>query len=83
MRQDHGYARYVNKKDPCRCDVCRAGKAAHVAEARANAAGLPLGDRRHGTRNGYQHHGCRCRPCQKAQTAATLRSYHAVKARAS
>lgn len=28
--------------------------------------GLPPGDPRHGTANGYNNHGCRCPPCKKA-----------------
>lgn len=34
--------------------------------------GLADDDPRHGTRNGYQNHGCRCGPCRRAATAARL-----------
>lgn len=31
-------------------------------------SGLPDGDSRHGTRNGYANHSCRCEPCTQANT---------------
>lgn len=34
-------------------------------------SGLPDGDPRHGTRNGYANHSCRCEPCTQANTEHT------------
>ena len=43
--------------------------------AEAKAIGLPPGDPRHGTRNGFDHWGCRCGKCLQAK-AATRRCYY-------
>jgi hypothetical protein len=83
---EHGYGRYTNG---CRCEVCRAAKAAYMRKRRAFGRALaqqwtatstgqrgnrsnawapgskryvaPIGT--HGTRAGYDEHGCRCEPC--------------------
>lgn len=64
----------------------RAADAAHrerrnresaAAYRRHLAAGLPDGDERHGTINGYNSYGCRCEPC----TAAIVEYHRKRKAR--
>lgn len=69
---EHGtYARYAGTptRPGCRCAPCRHAKAAYMADKRTR--GLPKGDRRHGTRNGYDNFGCRCLKCGLAKSAAT------------
>jgi hypothetical protein len=63
----HGYNRYTAG---CRCDICKAAKAAYM-KARRDAAFLgrstvPPGVR-HGTRSTYEEHGCRCDSCRLSQ----------------
>lgn len=77
----HGYNRYAYG---CRCDVCRAAKAAYMRDKRAQAAEIrraALADgaaryeatgTEHG-RSGYQNHGCRCPVCFRAAKAAGIR----------
>lgn len=61
------------------CKKCRAAKAAYMRERRAaahaaRAAGTVVeGDFRHGTRAGYEEHGCTCDPCSKARASADKR----------
>jgi hypothetical protein len=67
----HGYSGYGYG---CRCEVCRAAKAAYMA-ARRRAAYLadhpvPEGIR-HATRSAYEEHGCRCEPCTAAERNST------------
>lgn len=59
------------------CDVClrtrrrmRDGYRARVRD------GLPTGDSRHGTTNGYLNYGCRCDECK-----AAWRAYNSAEAR--
>lgn len=40
MAGEHGYARYSSPRDPCRCDVCRAAKAAYSRKRRQEARAL-------------------------------------------
>lgn len=40
---------------------------------RARRRGLPPGDPRHGTVNGYGNLGCRCQPCRDANAAEVRR----------
>lgn len=71
---DHGYGRYSHG---CRCEVCRAAKAAYLRRRRAVAAALARkhtnGGWRHlaqgvthGTAFVYKDAGCRCGPCTEA-----------------
>lgn len=76
MRTDHGYARYSSKENPCRCEICRAAKAAYVAGQRSTRVGLPFGDPRHGTRSGFDNHRCRCQKCVDAKRTSS-RVYYA------
>lgn len=93
----HGYTAYTRKKDPCRCEVCRAAKAAYQREKRAAAAkpDLPRLNRfrvgeyprpvaqgvTHGTAHAYNDNGCRCLACTEAANAKRLREYHTQQAR--
>ena len=79
---DHGYNAYTHG---CRCEVCRAAKAAYMREKRAQAkhVGLVRLNLRkpgeyprptvagitHGTPHGYNDNGCRCLDCTLAATA--------------
>lgn len=63
----HGFTAYRN--GDCRCDECRESHRVRTAEVRAAVKGLCPADQ-HGTRNGYDHYGCRCRPCVAAHNAA-------------
>jgi hypothetical protein len=67
---DHGYSRYA---DGCRCDVCRAAKAAYMRARRAEAKANVLQDGpnyvpyiTHGI-GGYTNHLCRCFTCRTAK----------------
>lgn len=88
---DHGYNAYARG---CRCEACRAAKAAYMrgkraagkARARqlaavARAMGRPARapvvspEAQHGTRAGYDYHGCRCHWCRLVKTAARNADY--------
>ncbi len=63
----HGkYTTYGNHG--CRCDLCRAGWAAYVAQqqARRAARGLAPDDPRHGRASTYGNWKCRCPACTRA-----------------
>lgn len=53
----------------CRCDICIESWNTYNAMQRLRRAnkGLPEGDRRHGTLNGYQNYFCRCDQCAEAR----------------
>lgn len=81
MVAEHGYVRYTRG---CRCQVCRAAKAAYVRAKRASAAELRsfavFWDERyvatgitHGGISGYQDHHCRCDACRLAKAEASER----------
>ena len=80
MVAGHGYGRYTNG---CRCQVCRAAKAAYVRAKRASAAELRVwcalfGERYEATGithgiTGYQDHHCRCEVCRVAKAVRTAR----------
>jgi hypothetical protein len=54
----------------CHCEQCEAKRARdYQHRRRERASGLPAGDPRHGTRQGYVRYGCHCGDCQ-AVTAA-------------
>ncbi len=85
----HGYNAYANG---CRCEVCRAAKAAYMRTKRAATLALSrrfTDDRgrylaqgiTHGTAAGYVDYRCRCRPCTTAATAKTARERRAQMAR--
>ena len=69
----HGYGPYTNG---CRCDICRAAKAAYQANRRAAAslATTPVPDGLTHGRAGYEEHGCRCEICVKAKREEWVRS---------
>jgi hypothetical protein len=58
-----GYQRLL-----CSCDHCRAWQRNRQREITAalKARGLPEGDPRHGSKNGYGNYGCRCAACTEA-----------------
>lgn len=61
----HGYVGYTRG---CRCDTCKAAKAAYIAGKRAAAAasarpGVAVSGVTHGTRFAYEERGCRCVWC--------------------
>jgi hypothetical protein len=65
MSDSHGYVPYTKG---CRCAICRQGKADYMrerrAKARANAQpGGKVAGILHGSRAGYEEHGCRCSLC--------------------
>lgn len=69
----HGYHRYASSTDPCRCPVCRQGKADYMRERRAHArkvaqAGIKVIGILHGSRAGYEEHGCRCALCMRTRS---------------
>jgi hypothetical protein len=77
----HGtYARYANKRLPCRCVPCVVAKAEYVRRRRAQArARLAAGVReavgiKHGY-SGYQNHACRCGVCCAAKAAVDARRW--------
>ena len=57
---------YVNLG--CRCDECRAARAAYQQAQSVNRAlrGLPASDPRHGKPTTYANWGCRCQACKQA-----------------
>ena len=67
MTASHGYGRYAHG---CRCDDCKAAKAAYMRDRRNRAyladshQGAPF---THGTRFGYEERGCRCDECYEAE----------------
>lgn len=75
----HGYSAYRNSK--CRCALCTQAASAYMASWRAQKSGLPEGDPRHGTTNGYINYKCRCNDCCAANTASGRARYQARKAR--
>lgn len=54
----------------CKCADCKAAAARYLANWRASKTGLPEGDPRHGTVNGYENYGCRCALCAEARRVA-------------
>ena len=58
-----GYSRHVQRGEET-CPACRAVNAQD--RRRVARTGLPEGDPRHGTVNGYGNYGCRCEPCKQA-----------------
>lgn len=82
----HSYGAYTRG---CRCEACRRAKADYMRDRRAAArARAATPDRkgpyiapitRHGTRAGYEEHGCRCLDCTAARAAADRRHYAARK----
>lgn len=81
----HGYVSYTRG---CRCDVCRAAKAAYMSTRRAQGRSvsqdfaaryptarlstLPDGVS-HGTRSAYDERGCRCPECSAARADSDAR----------
>lgn len=49
----------------CSCVPCHSAVQARRKASRVSR-GLPDGDERHGTRNGYNNYGCHCGPCTEA-----------------
>lgn len=85
----HDYSRYAHG---CRCETCKAAKAAYVRTCRAAAAELRkaitaagstfvVEDISHGL-GGYQNRGCRCRVCCRAAKANRENSRRRVAQRA-
>lgn len=71
----HGYVRYASG---CRCETCKGAKADYMRERRAAARaraknGVAVVGINHGSRAGYDEHGCRCLPCSEAKVAARMR----------
>ena len=69
----HGYGGY---SVGCRCDECKAAKAAYMRERRAAAYvadSAPEADPAvtHGTRFAYEERGCRCDKCMAAVRASS------------
>ena len=65
----HDYSEYSHGR--CTCELGRAAKAAYMSGRRRTATRLrrtgwiaPLA--KHGTRAGYEEHGCACTPCRRA-----------------
>ena len=61
----HGYSGYANG---CRCETCKAAKAAYMSEKRIAATasaqpGTAVTGVTHGTRSAYKDKGCRCEKC--------------------
>jgi hypothetical protein len=80
---DHGYVCYTRG---CRCQPCRAAKAAYVRTRRAAAAALAAevghhsyvlvaDEITHGTRFAYEERGCRCDPCTTVKRAQWRSEY--------
>lgn len=69
-RVKHGSKTKYNRG--CRCDECRAANTEHHRRRLAAHPGLPEGDPRHGTKNGYCNYACRCGPCKVAGSLANL-----------
>jgi len=67
--QTHNYNGYAAG---CRCDVCKAAKAAYMRDRRT-----PDRERNssftHGTRAGYEEHRCTCTKCRTAHLASDRR----------
>ena len=86
MSEAHGYTAYTRG---CRCDECRQAKADYMRGRRAMARykaqkhtdGRPgpgvarylAPKATHGTRAGYDEHGCRCEPCTAARRESDRR----------
>ena len=65
----HGYNAYRSGR--CHCDECREAHRVRTAQTRAYLKRHhPTPVRAHGTRNGYDHYGCRCNRCVAAHLAA-------------
>ena len=64
---NHGHSAYVNRQ--CKCEVCTAAnrERKRVERAKNKKKGLPPGDPRHGTTNGYDNWVCRCEACTQAK----------------
>lgn len=61
------YHRHLRRRETP-CEPCRAANRAAAVEGqqRRAAIGLPAGDPRHGTLNGYGNYRCRCDACTEA-----------------
>lgn len=66
----------------CRCEECRANHYERMCKTFENirGKGLPEGDKRHGTINGYINYSCRCEPCKGAGAAKNKAAHAARKA---
>ncbi len=68
---EHGYLAYGRG---CRCNTCRAAKAAYMRQQRATRKGLAAtAGITHGTTHAYTVYGCRCHWCRQAKATARLR----------
>lgn len=61
----HGTA-FAYGRGKCRCEICRAARAAYLSDYLARFQADPS-DPRHGTSKGYRHLCCRCEPCFEAE----------------
>jgi hypothetical protein len=88
----HGTYSAYSRRNGCRCDLCRAAKAAYVrqsrkvagmARVRAELAGKTYirSGIAHGL-SGYQNHACRCRVCVTVKADYDKRRKAAANARA-
>jgi len=74
-QSEHGtYSRY---NYGCRCAACRDANATRQLKhsRAARNKGLPPGDPRHGTDNGYVYYGCRCGECAAAHRSRMREGY--------
>jgi len=81
-----GHGSNTRYRNGCRCADCRTAANEHNRQARQAKQGLPDGDPRHGTQNGYSHHSCRCERCLaagRAYSRAKYRRLHPVSGGAS
>jgi len=66
---DHPHGSNTRYRNGCRCGPCRTAATEYARQVRQAKQGLPAGDPRHGTANGYDHWRCRCGPCNTAKHA--------------
>lgn len=59
----------------CRCDNCRAAKAAYQIDYKRPYKRLAADDPRHGTYNGYSNLKCRCADCRAANAVRQIDYY--------